>query len=71
MKTLSEISTHKAIKTATNIEIIEKGLHLGDLHYEDELLYTIPLENEDDVFAIMERYEENNRCNVAEFNSNF
>jgi hypothetical protein len=39
--------------------------------FKDELLYTIPVEDEDDVFAIMERYEEDNRCNVAELNGEF
>jgi len=36
--------------------------------FQDELLYSIPSCQKDDVCAIMERYEEDNRCNVAELN---
>ena len=43
-----------------------KGLDIEDLHFDDELLWTIPLDEKDDLFAIFERLEENNRCNVAE-----
>ena len=34
--------------------------------FKDELLWTIPLNEEEDLFAIFERLEENNRCNAAE-----
>lgn len=80
-KIIAQISTHKAVKTAKNIEIWMKGLSIpigykypnGDIeekgfHYDAELLYAIPLENEDDVLAIMERYAEDNRVNMAELN---
>lgn len=36
--------------------------------FADEKIYTITLDQEDDVFAIMERYEENNRYNLSEAN---
>ena len=39
--------------------------------FKDTLIHTIPLEDKDDVFAIMERYEEDNRCNVAELNGEY
>jgi len=68
MKTLKEISTHKAVKENGVINIYSKGLDFEDYHSDDELLWTIPLEDEDDLFAIFERLEENNRCNVAEAN---
>jgi len=67
MKIIQEISTHKAVKTATGIDIIEKGFKDEVLNFPERKLYTIPLENEDDVFAIMEDFEETNRCLVAEF----
>ncbi len=69
MKILQQISTHKAVKENGVINIYLKGLDLEDLHYDDELLWTIPLSDKDDLFAIFERLEENNRCNVAEFNT--
>lgn len=37
--------------------------------FTDEKLYTIALDQEDDVFAIMERYAEDNRINLAEANA--
>jgi len=64
MRIIEEISTHKAVKNNGVIEIILKGCEGYSI---DEVMYTIPLEEEDDVFAIMERYEEDNRCNVAEW----
>ena len=67
MTIISQISTHKAVKENGYISIYQKGFTAGELHFEDELLYTIPLDEVDDVFAIMERYEEDNRCNLAEF----
>ena len=72
MKTLKEISTHKAVKENGAINIYSKGMYFSeDLNWEDELLWTISLEDEDDLFAIFERLEENNRCNVAEANAAF
>jgi hypothetical protein len=67
MKKLAEISTHKAIKENGVIKIIAKGLDLDDLRFPDEVIDTLPGDHEDDVFAIMEILEENNRINVAEF----
>ncbi len=34
--------------------------------FKDELLYTIPLENVDDLFAYFERFEEDMRCLINE-----
>jgi hypothetical protein len=34
--------------------------------FRDELLWTIPLTHKDDLFAIFERLEEDNRCLAAE-----
>jgi len=71
--TLKEISTHKAVKQGNEIRIYENGLPrtedlkgLPEKYFEDTYLYSIPSENEDDLLAIFERYEENNRINVAE-----
>lgn len=69
--TIKEISTHKAVKENGVINIYISGFDCGSLHFDDELIYTIPLENEEDLFAIFERLEENNRCNVAEANAEF
>ena len=77
MKTLKEISTHIAILENGVINIYSKGLTPEDLDewfvkkypdvFKDELLWTIPIGNEDDLFAIFDNLEENNRCNVDEF----
>ncbi len=64
---VKEISTHKAVKENGAINIYTKGLDFEGLHTDDELIYTIPLEDEDDLFAIFERLEENNRINRNEF----
>ena len=70
MKTLKEISTHKAVKENGVINIYSIGMYFSeDLNWGDELLWTIALEDEDDLFPIFERLEENNRCNVAELNA--
>lgn len=79
---ISEISTHKAVKNGNRIDIILKGISIpvgykypnGEVEAEgfftpDELLYSIPAEDADDVDAIMERYEEDNRINLAELNN--
>ena len=66
-KLISEISTHKAIVKDNVINIIKKGLYIDDsLSWDDEILYTIPIERKDDVFAIMERFSEQNRINLSE-----
>ena len=74
MTIINQISTHKAVRTETGINIILKGFNddtFKEDSNEDEILYTLPLEGEDDVFAIMERYASNNRYNLAEANGSF
>ena len=69
MITIQKISTHKAIKTKKEIQIIQIGLIIdGEVFSKDQVLYSLPLDHQDDVFAIMERYEENNRCNMRDLN---
>ena len=65
---LQENSTHKAIKDGKEIKIYIKGFDCEDLHWEDELLYTLPLSQKDDLLAIFDRFDEDNRCNLAELN---
>lgn len=67
--TIQEINTHKAIKENGMINIYVKGFSIDELTFEDELLYSIPLEDKDDLFAIFERLQEDNRINLAEVNS--
>lgn len=62
-------STHKAVKEGRKITIYIKGIDFDGLIIEDEPLYSIPAENEDDLFEIFERLDEQNRINVAEFKS--
>lgn len=62
-------STHKAVKADNEIKIYIKGFEFDGLVIEDELLYSISAENEDDLFEIFERLDENNRVNVAELYS--
>lgn len=64
---IKQNSTHKAVKENGRINIYIKGFEIEDLKYDDEFLYSISLDQEDDLFAIFERYDEDNRCNVAEF----
>ena len=66
MRTLKQISTQKAVQNGNQIDIIERGFEIGDLKYKDETLYSIPLENKDDLFAIFDRFEEDNRIKVNE-----
>lgn len=66
---VKQISTHKAIKENGQISIYIKGLIIdGEEIFKDELLYNIPLKNKDDLFAIFERFQEDNRINLNEFN---
>ena len=71
---LKENSTHKAIKENGVINIYRKGLTEKDKKdldkrfvekylewFKDELLWTIPVDEEDDLFAIFERLDEDNR----------
>ena len=71
MRIVQEISTHKAVATPTGIDIIVKGYKSEVISWEDEVLYSIPLENEEDVWAIMEGFKEQNRINLAEANQEF
>ena len=66
-QTLKENSTHKAVAENGRISIYIKGIQIDDLNFPDEFLYSIPSENEDDLFEIFERFDENNRINMAEF----
>ena len=81
-KTVKQNSTHKAVKFGNIISIFTKGLNIpvgykypdGTIEAEGfvihgEFLWSIPAENEDDLFAIFERLDEDNRCNVAELNA--
>ena len=73
---LKSISTHFAKKENGKISIYLKGMDktkfdADDLKeyphwFKDEKLYSIALECEDDLFAIFENLEENNRVNYAE-----
>ena len=71
MKIIQQNSTHFAkINTIDNtIELWTKGLEIEDLKIEPEYLYSIPLENEDDLFSIFERLDEDNRINLYEANN--
>lgn len=68
-KILVKISTHKAViqEGENEISIVLRGIDFRDIVKDDEVLYKIGREREDDVFAIMERYEEDNRINFEEF----
>jgi len=67
---LKQNSTHKAVKNGNKIDIVLKGFKIEDLEYKDEKLYSIPLENKDDLFCIFENLDETNRINVYEFFNN-
>jgi len=69
---VEQISTHVAIREGDKIGIYTKGFETGgDVRNPlDELyilfpekLYTIPAEDEYNLFTIFERYKEDNRCN--------
>jgi len=64
---LKENATHKAVKENNQISIYCKGFDIDDIHEDDVFMYAIPVEEEDDLFAIFERYDEDNRINMAEF----
>ncbi len=68
---IQQNSTHAAVKTDTKIEIWTIGFEdKADDGFKilPEMLYSIPLENEDDLFDIFEKYDEDNRINLAEAN---
>lgn len=67
-----ENSTHEAIKKNGKISIFIKGMTFEDgTTFDPEFLYSIPEENEDDLTAIFDRFDEDNRCNLAEANGEF
>lgn len=76
---LQENSTHKAVLNGEMIDIFSKGFDVeesapgaaDDLHYKDELLYSIPADQSDDLLSIFDAFDETNRCNVADANDIF
>lgn len=70
-KILKQISTHKAILNGNKIDIFITGFEIEDLKYEDEFLFSIPANEEDDLLAIFDRFDEDNRINRAEANEEF
>lgn len=69
-------STHVAIENVygKTIEIWIKGFVIDEntkdeFRSKPEYLYSIPKKNSDDLFAIFERFDEDNRVNRAEFES--
>jgi len=64
-KIVKKNSTHVAMRTATCIQIWILGFTLEDLNYAPEHLYDIELSRQDDLFAIFEELDEENRCNMA------
>lgn len=67
---LKQNSTHKAVANPDTmmIDIFIKGFEIDELKFKDEYLYSIPKNCSDDLFSIFERYNEDNRINVAEAN---
>jgi len=75
-KRIGKNSTHIAILNNDKIEIWVIGLAWTNDDgsksiYPPEKLWTIPASDRDDLFAIFERLDEDNRCNVAEANLEF
>lgn len=74
---LQQNSTHKAVQENGVINIYLKGIPkdhpdmqgLPEFCYHDEKLWTIGIEYKEDLFAIFERLDEDNRINVAEANA--
>ena len=60
-KVLKSTSTHTAIKVEDKIQIWMNGIKLDGYESKPEYLYSIPLANEDDLFSIFEKLEEDNR----------
>jgi hypothetical protein len=68
--TLKENNTHEAIKNVINgkIDIYIKGLTLEDGYsFDAEYLFSIDGSQIDDLEAIFDRFDEENRINRAEF----
>jgi len=59
--------THKAVREHGQISIYQKGFDYEEITFPDEFLYAIAEDMEDDLFAIFERYDEDNRIMLAEF----
>ena len=68
---IKEISTHKAVRNGDKIDIISKGFEIEDLKYSDEVLYSIPAENEEDLMSIFDNLQEENRILLAQANGDF
>jgi hypothetical protein len=64
---IAQNATHKAVAEHGQISIYLKGFDIEGTHYPDEFMYSIAEDMEDDVLAIFERYDEDNRLNVVEF----
>ncbi len=68
--TLKQNSTHEAIKNVINgkIDIYIKGMTFEDgMSFDPEYLYSIDGSQVDDLEAIFDRFDEENRINRAEF----
>ena len=72
-KVLAQISTHVAVVENGKIAIYTRGMEDTEDGFKilPERLYSIPMENKDDLFDIMGRYTEGNRCNLAEANGDY
>lgn len=70
-KILQQNATHKAVDNGKTIGIYIKGFEVHGMKFPDELLYSIPKSHKDDLFAIFERFDEDNRINVSEANEVF
>lgn len=68
---IQQNATHKAVREHGRINIYLKGIDYEYIHMPDELLYFILEDEEDDLFEIFERYDEQNRINMAEFQASF
>ena len=64
---ITQNATHKAVREHGQISIYLKGFDIEDTQYPDEFMYSIAEDMEDDLLAIFERYDEDNRLNVVEF----
>jgi hypothetical protein len=64
---IAQNAMHKAVREHGQISIYLKGFDFQDIHTEDEFLYSIAEDMEDDVTAVFERYDEDNLINMALF----
>lgn len=67
LQIIQQNATHKAVREHGQISIYIKGFDFEGITGQEQFLYAIAEDMEDDVFAIFERYDEDNRINVAEF----